>query len=64
MFYLEDRHSHARVHNEILKAKCIVVLGGTFEAYQVAGSLREYLDSINYRDVQIVLLNDEDSEIN
>jgi thioredoxin reductase len=33
VFYLEDRHSHARCHNEILKAKTIVVMGGSFEAY-------------------------------
>ena len=33
VFYLEDRHAHARAHNEILKAKTIVVLGGTIEAY-------------------------------
>lgn len=33
VFYLEDRHSHARCHNEIIKAKTIVVMGGTFEAY-------------------------------
>jgi thioredoxin reductase len=33
VFYLEDRHSHARCHNELLKAKSVVVMGGTFEAY-------------------------------
>jgi len=51
VFYLEDRHSHARCHNELLKAKSIVIMGGTFEAYQTATSIREYLDSINYTDV-------------
>ena len=63
VFYLEDRHSHARCHNEIIKAKTIVVMGGTFEAYQTAASIREYLDSIDYKDVQIVLLNPEMSEV-
>jgi NADH dehydrogenase FAD-containing subunit len=33
IYYLEDRQSHARVHNEILKAKNICIMGGTFEAY-------------------------------
>lgn len=33
VYYIEDRHSHARVHNEILKAKSILIMGGTFEAY-------------------------------
>ena len=33
VLYLEDRHSHARCHNEMLKAKSIVIMGGTFEAY-------------------------------
>jgi len=63
VFYLEDRHSHARCHNEIIKAKTIVVMGGTFEAYQTAASIREYLDSIDYKEVQIVLLNPELSEV-
>lgn len=57
VYYLEDRQSHARCHNEILKAKSIVVLGGTFEAYQTAASIREYLDSIGYTDVAIMLLD-------
>jgi NADH dehydrogenase FAD-containing subunit len=54
--YLEDRQSHARCHNELLKAKKIVVFGSTLEAYQVAASAREYLDSIGYTSTQIVLL--------
>lgn len=33
VYYLEDRQSHARVHNEILKAKQITIMGGTLEAY-------------------------------
>ncbi len=48
VFYLEDRQAHARCHNELLKAKTIVVLGGTIEAYQSAASIRDYLDSIGF----------------
>ena len=33
VYYLEDKQSHARIHNELLKANQIVVFGGTFEAY-------------------------------
>ena len=51
VYYLEDRHSHARCHNELLKAKSIVVMGGTFEAFQTAASIREYLDGIGYHEV-------------
>jgi NADH dehydrogenase FAD-containing subunit len=63
VFYLEDRQAHARCHNELLKAKTIVVLGGTIEAYQSAASLRDYLDSIGFNNVQIVLLNHGKSEL-
>ena len=33
VYYLEDRFSHAKCHNELIKAKSILVMGGTFEAY-------------------------------
>lgn len=49
-FYLEDRQSHARVHNEILKAKQITIMGSTLEAYNTAAALRDYLDEIKYFD--------------
>jgi hypothetical protein len=38
-------------------------MGGTFEAYQTATSIREYLDSVNYSDVQIMLIDPNLSEI-
>lgn len=63
VYYLEDRHSHAKCHNEIIKAKTIVVMGGTFEAYQTAASIRKYLDSLNYKDTKIILFDGEKSEI-
>jgi len=40
VFYLEDRYSHAKCHNEILKAKKIMVLGSTLDTYQTASSIR------------------------
>jgi hypothetical protein len=32
VLYIEDRLSHAKVHNALLKAKNVVVLGNTLEA--------------------------------
>lgn len=29
--YIEDRFSHAKVHNALIKSKQVVVLGNTFE---------------------------------
>ena len=63
VFYLEDRFSHAKFHNNLLKAKTIVVLGGTFEAYQAAASIRDYLDSVDYYDTKIILMESSSSEV-
>lgn len=63
MFYLEDRQAHARVHNELLKAKSVVVFGGTLEAYQVAAGVRDYLDSIGYTQTRITLMSSEKDEL-
>ena len=63
VYYLEDKHSHAKVHNEILLAKTIVVMGGSFEAYQTVASIREYLDSIGYTDTKIILFDTEATEV-
>ena len=32
VFYLEDRYAHAKCHNEIIKAKKVVVLGHSMDA--------------------------------
>jgi hypothetical protein len=60
---LEDRFSHAKFHNELLKAKTVVVLGGTFEAYQTAAGVRNYLDFLEFKDTQIILLDTGMSEV-
>lgn len=57
--YLEDRYAHARCHNALLKAKTVCILGQTFEAYQTAASTRDYLDSVGYRDTEIILLSED-----
>ena len=62
-FYLEDRQAHARVHNEILKAKTIVILGGTLEAYQTAAAVRDYLDEIEYYKTQVVVMVQDKDEL-
>lgn len=63
IFYLEDKQSHARVHNELLKAKQVVVFGGSVEAYQIAATCRDYLDFLGYRDTKIMLLNAEKTDL-
>lgn len=60
--YIEDRFSHAKLHNELLRAKKIVVMGNTLEAFQVAQSTRDYLDGLGYYEVRIVLMSTEKSE--
>lgn len=61
--YIEDRFSHAKVHNDLLKAKQVVVLGGTLHALQVAQSARTYLDNVGKYETKIMVLNDGNSEI-
>lgn len=63
VFYLEDRYSHAKAHNEILKAEKIVVLGSTMDAFQTASSVRAYLNSIGYQKTEVILLHEGFSEI-
>ena len=63
VYYLEDRQAHSRCHNELLKAKVVVVLGGTLEAYQTAASIRDYLDSLGYSKTQILLMYQGASEV-
>ncbi len=38
-------------------------MGGTFEAFQTAAGIREYLDEIGYHDTKITLFDPEASEI-
>jgi thioredoxin reductase len=61
--YIEDRYSHAKVHNDLLRANQVVVIGGTFDALQLAQSTRTYLDEIGRHHTKIMLINDKDSEI-
>ena len=36
VYYIEDRFSHAKIHNQLIKSKQVVVLGNTFETIQTA----------------------------
>ena len=38
-----DQFSHAELHNKSLKAEDIVLLGSSFEIYQLASAIRTYL---------------------
>lgn len=61
--YIEDRFSHAKVHNQLIKSKQVVVLGNTMEAVQIAQSARTYLDEIGNYDTQIMLMTTKDSDL-
>ena len=63
VFYLEDRYAHAKCHNELIKAKKVVVLGSTMDAFQIASSTREYLNSIGYNKTEVILMWEKNSEI-
>ena len=54
--YIEDRFSHAKVHNQLLKAKKVVILGNTFDAIQTASSTRAYLDECGLFKTEVTLM--------
>ena len=58
---ITDFESHAKVHNEVIKSKHVCILGGTFEAYKLALSIRKYLKQIGLNDIKITLF-EQDSE--
>jgi nitrite reductase/ring-hydroxylating ferredoxin subunit/thioredoxin reductase len=61
--YIEDRYSHAKLHNDLLRAKHVVVVGKTLEALQVAQSTRNYLDDIGQYHTKVMVMNDGNSEV-
>lgn len=63
MYEIQDIYSHAKVYNELQNAKTVCILGGSFDAYQQAGSIREYLDSIDKHDTRVVLLSEANNEV-
>ena len=63
VYYVEDRFSHATVHNKLVSAKTVLILGNTFEALQMASSAREYLDEQGRFHTKIILMANEDSEV-
>ena len=63
MHYLEDKISHERCSEAIGKAKTVVILGGTLDAYQVAATAREHLDMIGKQDSQVILISESKTEV-
>lgn len=61
--YIEDRFTHAAIHNKLIAANKVVVLGNTFEAVQLANSAREYLDEQGRYHTKIILMTDQRSEV-
>lgn len=60
---IEDHLSHAKVHNDLLKANQIVVIGSGLEAIQAATSARGYLDSIGVLEPKVVIMDTEMSQL-
>ena len=61
--YIEDKFSHAKVHNDLLRAKQVVILGGTLDAYQIAQATRTYLDDIGQFNTKIMLMTTADDSV-
>ena len=60
---LNDYESHANAHNNVIKSNHVAVLGSTFEAFQIASSIRSYLNSIDKEDVKITLMDHDIPEV-
>lgn len=63
VYYIEDRFTHANIHNKLVNAKTVVILGDTFEAVEMANSAREYLDSVNKYHTKVILMMNERPQI-
>lgn len=64
VFNITDYESHAQVHNKVIKAKHVWVVGPTFEAFQLISSIWNYLNSLNFKDVRCTILdNDNKNEL-
>jgi len=60
---ITDFESHAKAHNKVIKSNHTLVLGGTFEAFQLANSINTYLTSIKFNDIKLTLMENKNSEI-
>lgn len=54
--YIEDRFSHAKVHNSLLKAQKVVIMGNTLDAIQTASSTRNFLDECGLYKTEVTLM--------
>lgn len=61
--YIEDRFSHAKVHNTLLKAKKVVIMGNTLDAVQTAQSTRTYLDECGLFKTDVTLMTTDVPDI-
>ena len=63
MHYIEDRFSHAKIHNEILRAKNIVIMGNTLDSVQIAQATRDYLDQVGFFETKVTLMSTGEPEV-
>lgn len=60
---ITDFESHAKVHNDVIKARKVVVMGSTFEAYNLANAIRSYLNTVGLKSVKVTLFEDDQREL-
>lgn len=61
--YIEDRFSHAKIHNELIRAKDVVILGDTIDSFQVAQATRDYLDQCGFFETKVTLMTTEKPQV-
>ena len=57
-----DQNDHADLHNYASKAQNIVLLGSSFEIYQLAATIRTHFSKLGHHP-NISIVDDENSEI-
>lgn len=55
--YIEDRFSHAKIHNELIRAKNVVILGDSLDTFQIAQATRDYLDQLGHFETKVTLMS-------
>ena len=63
VFVITDYDSHAKVYNEVLKSRHTCIQGSTFEAFQLAASIRKQLDRINFSNIKLTIFDENKSEL-
>ena len=63
VYVITDYESHAKVYNEVLKSNHTWIHGSTFEAFQLAASIRKQLTKIHFPGVRVTIFDEKISEV-